>query len=50
MKIVALKSKMYSIQKIDGKDHNTVKGVSIAIEFDKYKGLIKKIELKKEKI
>ena len=29
-----LKSKMYSIKKIDGKEHNTAKGVSIATEFD----------------
>ena len=31
---VALKSKMYSIRKIDGKEHNTTKGVSIATESD----------------
>ena len=30
---VGLKSKMYSIKKIDGKEHNTAKGVSIATEF-----------------
>ena len=29
---VGLKSKMYSIKKIDGKEHNTAKGVSIATE------------------
>ena len=34
---VGLKSKMYSIKKIDGKEHNTAKGVSIATEFDKFK-------------
>ena len=34
---VELKSKMYSIKKIDGKEHNTAKGVSIAIEFNKFK-------------
>ena len=27
---VGLKSKMYSIKKIDGKEHNIAKGVSIA--------------------
>ena len=31
---VGLKSKMYSIKKIDGKEYNTAKGVSIATEFD----------------
>ena len=34
---VGLKSKMYSIKKIDGKEHNTAKGVSIATEFKKFK-------------
>ena len=29
-KFVGLKSKMYSIKKIDGKEHNTAKLVSIA--------------------
>ena len=28
---------MYSIKKIDGKERNTAKGVSIATEFDKFK-------------
>ena len=34
---VGLKSKMYSIKKIDDKEHNTAKGVSIATEFNKFK-------------
>ena len=34
---VRLNSKMYSIKKIDGKEHNIAKGVSIAIEFDNFK-------------
>ena len=34
---VGLKSKMYSIKKIDAKECNTAKGVSIATEFDKLK-------------
>ena len=34
---VGLKSKMYSIKKIFGKEHNTAKEVSIAIEFDNFK-------------
>ena len=37
---VGLKSKMYSIKKIDGKEHNTAKGVSIATEFDKFKDVL----------
>ena len=32
-----LKSKMYSMKKIDGKECNTAQGVSIATEFDKFK-------------
>ena len=34
---VGLKWKMFSIKKIDGKEHNTAKGVIIATEFDKFK-------------
>ena len=34
---VGLKSKMYFMKKIDGKDCNTAKGVSIATPFDKFK-------------
>ena len=37
---VGLKSKMYSIKKIDGKEHNTGNGVSIATEFDKFKDVL----------
>ena len=37
---VVLKSKMYSIKKIDGKEHNTAKGVSIAIESNKFKDVL----------
>ena len=33
---VGLKSKMYSIKKIDVKECNAAKGVSIATEFDKF--------------
>ena len=39
-KFVGLKSKMYSITKIDGKEHNTAKGVSIATEFNKFKDVL----------
>ena len=34
IEFVGLKSKTYLIKKIDGKEHNTAKGVSIATEFD----------------
>ena len=37
---VGLKLKMYSVKKIDGKEYNTVKGVSIATEFDKFKDVL----------
>ena len=36
----ALKSKMYSIKKIDAKEKNTAKGISIATEFDKFKDVL----------
>ena len=31
---------MYSEKKIDGKEYNTAKGVSIATEFDKFKDVL----------
>ena len=37
---VGLKSKIYSMKKIDGKEYNTAKGVSIATEFDKFKDVL----------
>ena len=50
---------MYSIKKIDGKEHNTAKGVSIATELDKFKDVLfnkkivrhkmKRIQTKKHK-
>ena len=48
---VGLKSKMYSTKKIDGKEHNTAKWVSIANEFDKFKDVLfnKKIITQKMK-
>ena len=36
IEFVELKSKMYSIKKIDGKEYNTAKGVNTAIEFDNF--------------
>ena len=57
---VGLKSKMYSIKKFDGKEHNTAKGVSIATEFNKFKDILfnekvirhkmKRIQSKKDKL
>ena len=49
---VGLKSKMHSMKKIDGKEHNTAKGVSIATEFDKCEDVLlnKKIIRHKMKI
>ena len=37
---VGLKSKMYSMKKIDGKEYNTAKGMSIASEFKKFKDVL----------
>ena len=37
---VELKSKMYSIKNIDGKESNTAKGVNIATEFNEFKGTL----------
>ena len=34
---VGLKSKMYSMKNIDGKESNTAKGVNIASEFNEFK-------------
>ena len=57
---VGLKSKIYSIKKIDGKEHNTAKGVNIATEFDNFKDALfnekiirhkmKRIQSKKHKL
>ena len=40
VEFVGLKSKMYSIKKVDSKQYNTAKGVSIATEFDKIKNVL----------
>ena len=40
IEFVGLKSKMYSIKKIHGKEHNTAKGVNIATEFDSFKNVL----------
>ena len=59
-KFVGLKSKMYSIKKIDGKESITAKGVNIATEFNEFKDALfnkkiirhkmKRIQAKKHKI
>ena len=40
IEFLGLKSKMYSINKTDGKEYNTAKVVSIANEFDKFKDVL----------
>ena len=50
---VGLKSKMYSIKKIDGKDSNTAKGVNIWTELNEFKYVLfnkKIIRLKMKRI
>ena len=57
---VGLKSKMYSIKKIDGNESNTAKGVNIATKFKEFKDALfnkkiirhkmKRIQSKKHKI
>ena len=57
---VRLKSEMYSIKKIDGKEHNAAKWVSIATEFNDFKDVLfnkkiirtkmKRIQSKKHKL
>ena len=37
---VGLKSKMYSMENIDGKESNTAKGVNIATEFNEFKDIL----------
>ena len=57
---VGLKSKMYSMKKIDGKKYHTAKGINIATEFNKFKDVLfnkkiirhkmKRIQSKKHKL
>ena len=37
---IGLKSKIYSMKKIDSKEHNKAKGVSTATQFDKFKNVL----------
>ena len=50
IEFVGLKSKMYSIKKIDGKEHNTAKGVNIATEFDNFKDVLFNKKIIRQKI
>ena len=60
IEFVGIKSKMYSMKKIDGKEYYTRKGVSIATAFDKFKDVLfnekiirhkrKRIQSKKHKL
>ena len=47
---IRLKSKMYSIKKIDGGESSTAKGVNITTEFDEFKDVLFKKKKKKKKI
>ena len=40
IEFVGLKSKMHSLKKIDGKECNTARVMSIATEFDKFKDVL----------
>ena len=60
IEFIGLKSKMYSIRKIDGSESSTAKGVNIATEFNEFKDVLfnkkiikhkmKRIQAKKHKI
>ena len=50
IEFVGLKSKMYSIKKVDGKEHNTAKGVNIATEFDNFKDVLFNKKIVKQKM
>ena len=46
-KFIGLKSKMYSIKKIDGSESSTAKGVNIATKFNEFKDVLfnKKLDI-----
>ena len=52
IEFAGLKSKIYSLKKVNGNECNTGKGVSIATEFDKFKDVLfnEKIIRHKKKI
>ena len=45
-----LKSKIYSMKKIDGKECNMAKGVSMGTEFDKFKDVLFNEEIIRHKM
>ena len=47
---VGLKSKMYSIKYIDKKESNSIKGVSVATEFKKFKNTLFSKEIMRHKM
>ena len=47
---VGLKSKMYSIKNIDGKESSMAKGVSIATEFSEFKDTLYKMKIMRHKM
>ena len=47
---VGLKSKMYSMKDIDGKETNTAKGVNIATEFNEFKDTLLNKKIRKHKM
>ena len=47
---IGLKSKMYSIKKIDGSESSTAKGVSISTEFDEFKDALFNKKIIKHKL
>ena len=47
---VGLKSKIYSMKNIDGKESNTAKGVNIATEFNEFKGTLFNKKLLRHKV
>ena len=49
-KVVGLKSKMYSMKNIDGKESNTAKGGNIATEFNEFKDTLFNKKIMRHKI
>ena len=47
---IGLKSKMYSIKKIDGRESNTAKGVNIATKFNEFKDVLFKKNIIRHKM
>ena len=47
---VGLKSKMYSIKNIDGKESNTTKGVNLTTEFNEFKNILFKKKIMRHKM